>query len=447
MFLQDSTNEKKPCELQTTHTPGKLAEARSMFGNGASEKSNISNKKEKLFPPAKPPRVVSTETNSEERPGEQQQAAKRKAPSPPKETKESSESNTTSVIKRKAPEPPTSNQEETKVNTDKSSNAVKINKVECQQKDTKARNTRSQGSSIDEEGDGSCTPVPAKRERKGSVDSLDGIIKAGEDQPTPKPRTKAQNSNEANTKIQEENANKKCKEQEAKGKGSVKKAKKTALDNTVTIVATPVDENRSKTDTSKQRPKEQPCVIQACVVEEKVPVVAAKSESSENTITVKAVSCSGSEVKSKSRTRGEKAKVTSVEKTEKHPRKAKPAEQVSNDVIPAVAMEKKPPSSSRKTRESTKKDDFAFKVPRKPTKEHCHFDPNETVNLNDVNIHEMTFSFDFGQFDQELEKEREESMFKLSYEEKCKQVGLIFHFVFSSIFYPTCTSNLIFAQF
>lgn len=39
----------------------------------------------------------------------------------------------------------------------------------------------------------------------------------------------------------------------------------------------------------------------------------------------------------------------------------------------------------------------------------------------------MTFTFDFGQFDEELEKDRE-SMFKLSYEEKCKQVGADFLF-------------------
>lgn len=433
LCFQENTKDKKPCEVKTSHTPGKLAEARSVFENGASEKS-ISNK-EKLFPPPKPPRVTAVETNSEEKPEEQQQPAKRKAPSPPKETKESSDTkvvdhNTTSVIKRKAPEPPTSNQTESKIHHGESSNAVKIAESKCDPKDTKARNNQSQSSSTDEEVDGGCTPVPAKRERKGSVESLDDIDKTEGDQPTPKPRRKVQNFSEANKNAEEEHGSKESK----KVKGSVKKAKKTGLDNTVTIVATPVDERRSTTDKSKQRPEEQPCIIQACVVEDKLPVVAAKKDNNENIVTVKAISCDGSEVKGKAR-RGER--VISVDKTEKHLKKGNVAEKVSSDVIPAVAMESKPPTSSRKPRESTKKDDFAFKVPRRPTKE-CQFDPNETVNLNDVNIHEITFTFDFGQFDQELEKDRE-SMFKLSYEEKCKQVGgFIFHYLHCTCMYFVC---------
>ena len=426
LFLQENTKDKKPCELKMPHTPGKLAEARSVFENGASEKSDDgSNRKEKLFPPPKPPRVAATEVSHEEKPGEQQQAAKRKAPSPPKETKENSNGdavkhNTTSVIKRKAPEPPTSNQGERKVEHDDSSKTtVKISVVECEQNSTKARDNQSRSSSIDEDGDGGCAPVPAKRERTGSVDSLDGINKTDGDQPTPKPRTKVQNSSDTNKKTQDENAKKESKEKEEKINGSVRKSKKT-----VTIVATPVEEKRSVKDNSKQTPHGQPHIIQACVVEEKAPVVA-----------VKAVSCDSSDVKAKA-CREKKKKLTSVDKPEKHSRKADAPEQVFS-VPAAVAVEKKTPSSSRKTRESTKKDDFAFKVPRKPTKE-CQFDPNETVNLNDVNIHEITFSFDFGQFDQELEKDRD-SMFKMSYEEKCKQVGSLF---FSFKFRFSCISHV-----
>ena len=414
------------------HTPGKLAEARSVFENGASEKGNTENNKEKFFPPPKPPRLADTETNFEEKHAEQQQAAKRKAPSPPKATKEngngkSVERNATTVIKRKAPEPPTPNQEESKVHPDGSSKTfVKISEVECEKNNTNARGSQLRASSVDEEGQG--TPVPAKRERKGSVDCLDGINITEGDQPTPKPRRKVQNATEASMKVQNDNAREESKEKEEKVNGSVKKAKKPVMNETVTIVATPIDERRSTKDNSKQAPQEQPHIIQACVVEEKASAVATKNESSENTISVKAVSCDSSEVKAKSR-RGETMKVTSVEKTKKHSRKAGVAEHVPDDVFPAVAMEMKPPSSSRGTRESTKKDDFAFKVPRRPTVKECQFDPNETVNLNDVNIHEMTFSFDFDQFDQELEKERK-SMFKMSYEEKCKQVGPNFHHLF-----------------
>ena len=410
------------------HTPGKLSEARSVFENGASE-NNTGNKKEKLFPPPKPPRVAAVETNSEEiQPGEQQQPSKRKAPSPPRETKESSDTrvadhSTTSVIKRKAPEPPTSKQEE-KTCPEESSNVVKISETKGDLKNTKERNCPSQSSSTDEEGDGGCTPVPAKRERKGSVESLEGTDKTEGNQPTPKPRSKVQNSCEANKNAQEVYSSKESKQKDEKVRGSEKKAKKTGLDNTVTIVATPVDERRSTTDKSKQRPQEQPCIIQACLVEDKPPASAAKKDKNENTVTVKAISCNGSEVKGKAH-RGEK--VISADKTEKRRKKENLAEKASSDVIPAVAMESKPSTSSKKTRESTKKDDFAFKVPRGPTKE-CQFDPNETVNLNDVNIHEMTFTFDFGQFDHELEKDRD-SMFKLSYEEKCKQVGVFFSYM------------------
>ena len=415
------------------HTPGKLAETRSVFENGASEKGNNENNKEKLFPPPKPPRLADTETNFDEKPAEQQQAAKRKAPSPPKATKENGngktmEHNATTVIKRKAPEPPTPNQEESKVHSDGSSKSfVKISEVGCEEKSTKAKGSQLRASSVDEEGEG--TPVPAKRERKGCVDTLDGNDITEGDQPTPKPRRKVQNATEASMKVQNDNARKESKEKEEKVNGSVKKAKKPVMNETVTIVATPIDERRStKDNNSKQKPQEQPHIIQACVVEEKASVVATKSESSENTISVKAVTCNSSEVKAKS-CRGEPTKVTSVEKTEKHSRRAGVARQVSDDVFPAVATEMKPPSSSRRTRESTKKADFAFKVPRRPTVKECQFDPNETVNLNDVNIHEMTFSFDFDQFDQELEKERK-SMFKMSYEEKCKQVGPNFHHLF-----------------
>ena len=425
LCLQENTNDKKPCEVKMPHTPKKLAEARSVFENGASEK-DITNKKEKLFPPPKPPRMAGMEANSEEtQVGEQQQPAKRKAPSPPKETKESSNTkvenqSSTSLIKRKAPEPPTSNQEESKICSEERSNTVRISEAKGDQKDTKERNYPSQSSSTDEEGDGSCTPVPAKRERKGSVESLDGIDKTKGDQPTPKPRKKVQNSCEANEDAQEEHDSKASKQKE-KAEGSVKKAKTTGLDNTVTIVATPVDGRRSTTDKSKRRPQEQPCIIQACLVEDKLPVAPAKKENNENTVTVKAISCNGPEVKTKG-SRGEK--VINGNKTERHCKKDNLAEKVSSDVIPAVSLGSKPPTSSKKTREPTKKDDLAFKVPRRPTRE-CQFDPNETVNLNDVNIHEMTFTFDFGQFDQELEKDRD-SMFKLSYEENCKQVGRFF---------------------
>ena len=70
------------------------------------------------------------------------------------------------------------------------------------------------------------------------------------------------------------------------------------------------------------------------------------------------------------------------------------------------------------------------KPPRVAAIAEANIDHCETVNLNDVNIHEITFNFDFGQFDQELEQDRG-SMF-VSYEEKCKQVWLFFFLPFTS---------------
>jgi len=411
---KENAKDKRPCELQSNHTPGKLAESRSVFEN-ASVQSKVNNKKEKFFAPPKPPRVAAPEINPEEdQPKDEQQATKRKAPSPPREKCGSTEMKNdskpvddkpTSVIKRKAPEPPSHDKNKVNIKTSESASWM-----ECEQGEIKARIASSRNTST-EEVDGSTAPVPAKRERKGSVEQLDGISTIKGDQPTPTPRRKGQSSIEANNITTVENVS-----------GSENEPERAEANTTVTIVATPIDDhkNTSKTDKTKQRPQEEPCIIQACVVEESTPEITAKSVSSKNTVTVQAVSCSGSEVKSKSR-KSERTKVTSVDETEKHPRKANKAEKNSDGMITAVPTKRNPPSSSRKTRESTKKEEFAFKVPKQPAaRDNCHFDLNETVNLNDVNIHEMTFNFDFSQFDQELEKEKD-SIF-VSYEEKCKQL-------------------------
>ena len=148
--------------------------------------------------------------------------------------------------------------------------------------------------------------------------------------------------------------------------------------------------------------------------------------SCENTVTVKGISADGTERKGVKTHRSDRTKVqvSVVDPAEKQPKRAN--EKFSDGIISAVAQK---PQSSRKTRQSTKKNDFEFKVPKQPVapaRDNCHFNLNETVNLNDVNIHEITFNFDFGQFDQELEQDRG-SMF-VSYEEKCKQVWLYYSF-------------------
>ena len=421
--FQENINDKKYLEPQASHTPSKLAEARSVFENGVSTKSRVNIEKEKFIPPPKPPRVAVTEDISDESSEEQLQAAKRKAPSPPKNTKgnKGRDQNSNSVIKRKAPEPPTTCQDQSQIKNDNKSDMAKISKGADEKK--KGAKTSQRSSSTDEEGNGNFPPVPVKRERKGSVDDLNGVNKADGDLPMPKPRKKVINLNEAGNEAQERCAdNKKVKENR----------REETSDDKVTIVTTPVgSDERVKLNHGKQLTEEKPHVIQACVVEEKSPkVVVANREITGSIVTVKAVSCDNSEEK-RIENKREKTRVNAVKesKTEKPPSAAKVADQDSKQAVTPVVWEKQAQGSSKKPRKSTKREEFAFKVPRRPTKE-SHFDPNETINLNDVNIHEMTFTFDFGQFD-ELEKERE-GIFQMSYEEKCKQVqwlNLFFLFI------------------
>ena len=420
-FPQENAKDKRLAELQSSQTPGKLAQTRSMFEN-TPEQSQPSITADKFFPPPKPPRVAAiAEANIEHcQAVDQQQSTKRKAPSPPKEKDASNreiindikavDGKTASVVKRRAPEPPTSpkNKDRIKKEANKSCNDTEYRQVEA-----KVKTTQSQSMSADEENEKSMAePVPAKRERKGSIDVLDNATKSNVDQPTPTPRRKAQTSADGITEAENHN-------------GPVKKPKRAESDATVTIVATPIvgDEKMSKRVKSKQRPEEESCIIQAHVIEKNTTEVAAVS--CENTVTVKEISSDGTERKGVKTHRSDRTKVSVVDPAEKQPKKA------TDGIISAVAQK---PQSSRKTRQSTKKNDFEFKVPKQPVapaRDNCHFDLNETVNLNDVNIHEITFNFDFGQFDQELEQDRG-SMF-VSYEEKCKQVWLFSFLPFTSL--------------
>ena len=128
--FQENIKDKKYLEPQASHTPSKLAEARSVFENGVSTKSRVNIEKEKFIPPPKPPRVAVTEDISDESSEEQLQAAKRKAPSPPKNTKgnKGRDQNSNSVIKRKAPEPPTTCQDQSQIKNDNKSDMAKISK-------------------------------------------------------------------------------------------------------------------------------------------------------------------------------------------------------------------------------------------------------------------------------------------------------------------------------
>ena len=368
-----------------------------MFEN--TEKQTFHNDgKEKLCAPPKPPRLA-------EQKKPEQHPTKRKAPSPPwdksdaKETASDSESGDNSaekVVKRRAPQPPVSgNQHGKQTHANGSANK-------------EGQKAVSRHSSTDDEAE-SNKQVPLKRERKSHVDTLN-------DQPTPIPRKKLQNADDVTEVVAREKVEKET---------SVKMAKKEKLVHTTSLAPQPLDKNmQSKTCNTEQKVQEPEHVIQACVVNEKQPEVSQKTENTENLIIVKAVPCSVSEVTTNLESK--KPKVADVAEAEApaktHHSKVKVSEKVSDEIITAVAVDTRKKTSkktSKKTRES-KKEDFSFKVPDRPINE-GHFDPNETVNLNDVNIHDITFSFDFGKFDQEMEKERE-SMFKMTYEENFMQV-------------------------
>ena len=388
--------------------------------------------------PPKPPRMAEEKANKTEE-KKCEPLEKRKAPAPPviqTSDVDSGRKAEQQSVKRKAPLPPS-----------------KLSDPESEV--LKPRSTK------DIEGKESTPAHPSKRERRPSVDVLSKKDQAKQpkldeassadssdsenvtgrhrskrgglsnttvvvakapaddntgDQPTPKPRKRIQTAGNSNKDMEvdvkpDENGKKEERQ------GPAKKAKKSdVIVASAQIVNDNAEQKSDKKRVRKQKGNE-PVVIQACVVESK-PV----NKSSHPTTVVKAVPCTEKE------SAPQRTKVTSISSTKS---RAEEVEKVCDAIIEAVAVGRKEMKDAKGSVHK-KKEDVPFKVPERkngkpqfkaPEKclDESMFDLNETVNLNDVNIHEITFNFDFSKFDQELQENREDGL-KMSYQEKCKQV-------------------------
>lgn len=408
--LQENIKDKLVGDQQTFHTPGKLTGTRNIFEK-ASEHRKAESKTEKSLVPPKPPRSYTKESSPGETViiGEVEQVSKRKAPSPPKVAEESAKANKqmdkqTSFVKRKAPEPP--GQDNNKMDINNIHKSCK--QTGFQSNNIKQKKVASQGSLAVEEEDGIVAPIPTKRERKGSIGNLCGITESKTTQPTPTAHKNVQNALGENNTTREGGKDR-----------AGQTPRKTATNTIVTIVATPVDDSkRSKDSQPKQKLQEDPVVIQACVVDERLSDVSSKSICSRESVVKEVESHNDCNSKRDTSTSTGSMKMVSINENEKCLRKE------TDKATDGVAAPKKTLcTSSNKDRQPPKKNELEFEISKNRTaaaREICPVDLDETIDLNDVNIHEMTFSFDFNQFDQQLE-EQKDTMF-VSYEEKCKQV-------------------------
>lgn len=407
--LQENIKGKVVGDGQTFHTPGKLTETRNIFEKASGHRNTESKTEMSLVPP-KPPRSYTNESSSEEIViGEVEQVTKRKAPSPPKLAEESLKANNamdkqTSFVKRKAPEPP--GQDKNKMDINNTHESCKWDGL--QSNNIKQKKVPSHSLLAVEEVDGIVGPIPTKRERKGSIGNQGGINESKTTQPTPTPCKYVPAAPEEKNTVLEGGRDR-----------AAQMPRKIAANTIVSIVAAPVDDSkRAKESQPKQRLREDPVVIQACVVDERLSDVSSKSICSEESVVKKVELHSDCSSKSYAIKSTGSMKMIGINENEKCLLK-----ETDKRTEGAAASKKKSCTSSNKDRQPLKKNELEFEIPKNSTaaaREICPVDLDETVDLNDVNIHEMTFSFDFNQFDQQLE-EQKDTMF-VSYEEKCKQV-------------------------
>lgn len=407
--LQENIKGKVLGDGQTFHTPGKLTETRNIFEKASGHRNTESKTETSLVPP-KPPRSYTNESSPEEIViGEVEQLTKRKAPSPPKVAEESRKANKamdkqTSFVKRKAPEPP--GQDKNKMDINNTHESCKWTGL--QSNNIKQEKVPSQSLLAVEEEDGIIGPMPTKRERKGSIGNQGGINESKTTQPTPIPRRYVPTAPEEENTVLEGGRDR-----------AAQIPRKTGANTIVTIVAAAIDDSkRAKESQPKQRLQEDPVVIQACVVDERLSDVSSKSICSKESVVKKVESHSDCTSRSYTSKSTGSMKMVNINENEKLFLK-----ETDKRTDEATSSKKKSCNSSNKDRQPPKKNELEFEIPKNSTaaaRDICPVDLDETVDLNDVNIHEMTFSFDFNQFDQQLE-EQKDTMF-VSYEEKCKQV-------------------------
>ena len=380
-------------------TPKKLSETRNIFEKGAQPLATADTEKMSCTAPPKPPRLAEGKPKAEEK--------RRKAPSPP--TSDASDASNKSVepqvTKRKAPSPPS---EVEQAASDKME-AVESSTESSGSEGPVLKKEKKTKTSVNEDQDSELKP---SKSRGGGLGNTTVVIcknDCSEQAPIPKPRKRMQvpeNSTIAVTNLEEEKCN-------VEGDGPARKAKRSSV-----IVATAqlVDDGPNhKVEKAPGKAGNETVVIEACVVE---------SNESQNdrrlATTVKAMP-----LEDDSRPAPIRAKVKPVEPQQNQTTTRKGGE---GGVSTAT---KRTSSRVGKADNQNKWDRQPFKVPEKRGRpqqhtapenqwDDCPADLDETINLNDVNIHEITFNFDFSKFDEEFSDDKEQ--FKMSYEERCKKV-------------------------
>ena len=365
-FFHQDKDSKSIAAKPSAPTPGKISAARNVFEKNS---ASVDVKAETVAPP-KPPRTGEAEKTL---------------------TREKSSS------KRKAPAPPTDEQKSDPTAAD---TPVPKPRSECKASDNK-------------DYDHSVVSVkyaadtkPAKREKLGDSERC-----KAQDEPTPKPRKRrsgesmtdtSQNSEERNENHEDERA----KRREDKKKARMENQKREGIIS-VTAQAVEILEGKNEaipvqvitvhSSSNGQKPRTKVTVV--------------NPEAAEITSTTKP--------KDIATTRKEIPVAKSKEICDKvvydEPKKpitkstSKPKEVASEFKVPKAAPTRPPPPQGISRFGSQ-------------TSIHSGLDElNETVNLNDVNIHEMTFTFDFSNFDK-IQEDRE-TKFQKSFDEQQREVS------------------------
>ena len=356
-------------------------------------------------------------SNSEQRNGKSAKQTLNGPPKPPRlnDVEEQKEIDSQQAIKRKAPPPPQNKSDLT---------------VDPKPTKPKAPVPMPRDETCATEKSEALEPIWVKRQRTESSDTTDGKANESNDSnedmqekskkevaiemaPKPVPRKRAKSaedkllSSESKSSSTEEVITQKNREKS----WNSKKAK------TENSLQTHPSQNKTDDDrptvssrtTKRGLGQDKPTVVQACVVTEDGATNKRKSTkcSRASVVRVQAISSSDN---------------TDEKNIQTHNSDVQNSLEASKPLTGLIASDV--PVNDRKGHE-IKTEKPEFRMPDLPVgashgnPNETVFDLNETVNLNDVNIHEITFNIDFSKFDNVLQQERE-SMFKTSFEDRCK---------------------------
>ena len=346
---------------------------------------------------------------------------------------EKAENDSQQSTKRKAPEPPNVKSDPT---------------LESKPVSARTPVPRRRGEAPAIEKNEACEPVLAKRQRTGTVDSTDGngATDGQSDKPCvdkdtpsgnkgrvqnahpkPTPRKRGQSVEDplamSGTTLSSSDEGTKQKSREQSCGSDTRSSRKAKRDDN--HLKQPIAAERQagneggeeKESSSKRRKRssktsDEPIVIQASVVsEDKRMENSGTKRGRESVVHVEAISSESNLEVSQKGQHGDGKHHSTTASTRR-----------SDAVVTAVAVED---ITEPKKRLEPRNAEPEFKLPEMPVgPSHSNLDDtmmdlNETVNLNDVDIHEITFNIDFSKFDKALKQEKE-NMFKTSFEDQCK---------------------------